>query len=642
MTITTISTALTTEVAPGQGNYALGITITNTGSVVTATAPAVYATTAVSNASVVNNGLISNTSKTVAGPFINNGTLDNAGTTSAVQFTNAGTVVNGGTITALGDSYGIASGSAVNMQGGGVLQNNAVIDGGVYGGAALNITNAGNIENNAINGDGLIMFSGGSLDNSGYIEGGQFGVEGIDQPLTITDSGTIFGSEAVYAQGSLNLIIDPGASFGGAVFEFLVGGAEMTLAGATRGFLDMGTSFTDFGEINFETGASWMLDGTSIDLAAGQTIAGFAAADTLVLESFTANTLDTTYVTGTGLELTDTAGNHITLDIAGNFSTSSFIVTANAEETSIDLAVCYLRGTKILTPAGEVPVESLNIGDAVITKFGGYRPIKWIGRQSFARPFIQNNFEQIPVRITAGALGHALPRRDLWISPGHSMLINNVLVLAKSLVNGITITQGYCPAQTDYFQLEFETHDCVLAEGAWSESYADTPGLRGQFHNVADFYARYPNHTEPAMQTLCAARPLDGTALEKALGPIAALAATGRKPGALQGYIDEIRQPGQLRGWARDDSNPELPVLLEILVRGRVIGTILACDHRPDLQAAGHGSGRSAFTFTSPIGLPSSPRDVQVRRAADGAWLPRSTTALCEAGENKPRPCRAA
>jgi hypothetical protein len=416
----------------------------------------------------------------------------------------------------------------------------------------------------------------------------------------------------------------------------------MTLAGATRGFLDMGTSFTDFGEINFETGASWMLDGTSIDLAAGQTIAGFAAADTLVLESFTANTLDTTYVTGTGLELTDTAGNHITLDIAGNFSTSSFIVTANAEETSIDLAVCYLRGTKILTPAGEVPVQSLNIGDAVITKFGGYRPVKWIGRQSYARPFIQNNFEQIPVRITAGALGENLPKGDLWISPGHSMLIGNVLVLAKSLVNGVTITQSHCPDPVDYFQIEFETHDCVLAEGAWSESYADTPGLRGQFHNLEDFYKRYPTHAEPATQTLCAARPLSGPALEKPLRPIAARAAGGITPGPLHGYIDEISATGRIRGWALDQTNPLLPVLLEILVRGRVIGTILACDHRPDLQAAGHGRGRCAFNFTSPLGLPTSPRDVQVRRTADGAWLPRSTPALCEAGENKPRPCWAA
>ncbi|WP_366520787.1 Hint domain-containing protein [Acidocella sp.] len=56
-----------------------------------------------------------------------------------------------------------------------------------------------------------------------------------------------------------------------------------------------------------------------------------------------------------------------------------------------------MRGTRIATPAGEIPIENLHIGDIVITRFGGYRRIKWIGRQSFARRFIQGNYDQMPV-----------------------------------------------------------------------------------------------------------------------------------------------------------------------------------------------------------------------------------------------------
>jgi hypothetical protein len=70
-------------------------------------------------------------------------------------------------------------------------------------------------------------------------------------------------------------------------------------------------------------------------------------------------------------------------------------------------------------------------------------------------------------------------------------------------------------------------------------------------------------------------------------------------------------------------------VLLEILLEGQVIGTVLACDYREDLLQAGFGQGRCSFTFVSPIklraGLLST---LQVRRAVDGAPVPVSRCIL--------------
>jgi hypothetical protein len=134
-------------------------------------------------------------------------------------------------------------------------------------------------------------------------------------------------------------------------------------------------------------------------------------------------------------------------------------------QINVDDPVCYLRGTHILIPSGERCVEDLKIGDAVVTRFGGLRAIKWIGRQSFAAEAIRGNLEQIPVHIRAGALGENLPVRDLYVSPGHSMLIGEVLVLAKSLVNGLTVKQEWIPEKAEYYQLELDRHDCVIAEG---------------------------------------------------------------------------------------------------------------------------------------------------------------------------------
>jgi hypothetical protein len=292
--------------------------------------------------------------------------------------------------------------------------------------------------------------------------------------------------------------------------------------------------------------------------------------------------------------------------------------------------LCCLRGTKILTPVGEVCVETLGIGDRLITRFHGIRPIKWMGRQSFGARFINANRDKLPVRIRADALGDQLPARDLFVSPAHAMLVDETLVLAKTLVNGVTITQDEVADECHYYQIEFETHDCVIAEGTWSESYADVEGVRGQFHNAAEFEGLYPDDRAPKEKSLCAARTDGGARLDAVLRPVVARAAAGLTPGPLRGSIDLVAEPGTVEGWAQDMDHPELPVLLEIVLGDDVIGTILACDYRLDLQVAGLGQGRCAFFFTGPVEIsPAAMRTLRVRRAADGAEIDMS--AECEA-----------
>jgi len=281
--------------------------------------------------------------------------------------------------------------------------------------------------------------------------------------------------------------------------------------------------------------------------------------------------------------------------------------------------LCYLHGTRIVTPTGAVAVEDLHIGDAVVTRFGAVQRIKWLGRQSYAPEFIEHNQTKWPVRIAAGALADGVTARDLYVSPGHSMLLGETLVLASKLVNGITVTQTRPVAELNYVQIELAGHDCVLAEGAWSETFADAPGLRAQFHNAAEFYALYPDEPLVEELRLCAKRPERGAALAAALRPVAARAVAGTIPGPLQGWV-ESAQDWRIQGWAIDLARPELPVLLEVLTGEKIIGTVLACEFREDLRQAGKGSGHCAFRFTPPFRLRGEP--LTIRRAADGAVLP--------------------
>jgi Hint domain len=155
---------------------------------------------------------------------------------------------------------------------------------------------------------------------------------------------------------------------------------------------------------------------------------------------------------------------------------------------------CYCRGTLIRTERGEVPVEDLAIGDLVLTISGHAQPIKWIGRRSYAGRFIADNPEVLPIVLRAGALAPETPARDLWLSPGHALVLDGVLVRAKYLINGMTIQQAHAVDQVDYFHIEFEAHEVILAEGTPAESYVECDNRQG-FQNAHEFAALYPEDT---------------------------------------------------------------------------------------------------------------------------------------------------
>jgi hypothetical protein len=157
---------------------------------------------------------------------------------------------------------------------------------------------------------------------------------------------------------------------------------------------------------------------------------------------------------------------------------------------------CYVAATMIATVAGERAVETLQIGDAVVTAAGETRVIRWIGRRSYTGRFLRANPALQPIRFRAGCLGEGLPRRDLLVSPDHAMFIDGMLIPARCLVNGVTITWDHRQERLDYFHLELDSHDVILAEGAPSETFLDD-NSRGVFQNANEFARLYPDAPPP-------------------------------------------------------------------------------------------------------------------------------------------------
>src|SRR5271170_154733 len=115
---------------------------------------------------------------------------------------------------------------------------------------------------------------------------------------------------------------------------------------------------------------------------------------------------------------------------------------------------CFLKGTTIRTAEGDRKVEDLAVGDLLPTVFGGIRPIQWIGRYPFKKSDPAKGWvrDVLPVRVARSALGPDIPHADLYVTKGHALLIDGVLVPVCNLVNGTTI--ALCDARA-FDELEF-------------------------------------------------------------------------------------------------------------------------------------------------------------------------------------------
>ena len=162
-------------------------------------------------------------------------------------------------------------------------------------------------------------------------------------------------------------------------------------------------------------------------------------------------------------------------------------------------AACYTKGTLIMTATGEVAVEDLSVGDQVMTVSGTLEPVIWLGNSTIHCERQLHKDKAYPVRIVKDAFGTNLPKRDLFLSPDHSVYIDGVMIPAYCLINGTTITQAQTETIVTYYHVELPQHQAILAEGLPAESYLETSEENRHFFtassaqsNVTKLDAQYP------------------------------------------------------------------------------------------------------------------------------------------------------
>jgi hypothetical protein len=229
------------------------------------------------------------------------------------------------------------------------------------------------------------------------------------------------------------------------------------------------------------------------------------------------STLTITHINGipvvAGDTVTLTTGQQVTLKADGtfditadndienvNFSYTAAIGGGNGVSdtafVTIETVPCFVVGTRIATPSGEVPVEALKPGDLVLTHDNGPQPLRWIGRRR-----VEATGAFAPIHIAANTFG---THRELLVSPQHRILIRDalaellfgetdVLIAAQDLVNDHSVRPVEGGA-VEYVHILFDAHQVVFSEGLATESFLPGPLTATSFDGktAAEILALFP------------------------------------------------------------------------------------------------------------------------------------------------------
>lgn len=175
------------------------------------------------------------------------------------------------------------------------------------------------------------------------------------------------------------------------------------------------------------------------------------------------------------------------------------------EVVDIVTVPCFAAGTMIRTPAGDVAIETLRVGELVMTLDGGPQPVRWIGSRKLTVADLEERPNLRPIRIKAGVLGKGVPTTDLVVSPQHRILVRSkiaqrlfgvdeVLVAVKQLllIDGIDVVANQ--DGIEYFHFLFDNHQVVISNGAETESLYTGPEALKSVGPVAqeEIFAIFP------------------------------------------------------------------------------------------------------------------------------------------------------
>lgn len=166
-----------------------------------------------------------------------------------------------------------------------------------------------------------------------------------------------------------------------------------------------------------------------------------------------------------------------------------------------DAFTALARGALLSTDRGTVAIEDILPGDKVKTVTNGFQTVKWRGSASIV-PNTRGQSQKMGqlIRFSADALGIGRPMPDLMLgpsarlyhrTPGIQQITGHdaAFVPAADFVDGINIIHVTPPTPVQVFQLAFDAHERIVANGVELDSY--NPGARHELGLRGDMLDLY-------------------------------------------------------------------------------------------------------------------------------------------------------
>lgn len=352
--------------------------------------------------------------------------------------------------------------------------------GGFGGGAGGGSDFGGGGGGAGLGADILIQQGGSLIIGAANVDAGtvQGGVGGTGASSNSGQNGSAFG-DGIFLQGTETIAMAPAASTITTITGVIADQTGSAGSGANAGsgaLLIDGAGTVDLAATNTFAGGLTLTSGTLVLSAAGAAgksaiTFGSGAAPVLAFATVDApnnkiagiDNGDTIHVTdlvtkspsakadGSGvlsIPYESNGGGTLQLNFDASDAGKLFLFESDGAsgtdivEASQSPPPCFRAGTRIMTDRGRVTVEALRTGDQVVTSAGISQPIVWIGHRRVDCVRHANPRQVWPVRISKGAFGPGMPRRNLWLSPDHAVFVDGVLIPIKYLVNGTTIADA--------------------------------------------------------------------------------------------------------------------------------------------------------------------------------------------------------
>ena len=165
---------------------------------------------------------------------------------------------------------------------------------------------------------------------------------------------------------------------------------------------------------------------------------------------------------------------------------------------------CFVSGTLIRTPDGEICVEELQRGDLVVTFDNGPQKLEWVGSVHLTRDDLINEPRLMPILLNWN-------HKVLRVSPQHRVLASGwnvemicgeseVLVTAKHMVgrNGVRRMKAeeIPAAGITYCHLMFAQHQIIYSDGIPTESFRPGPETKASMPEAwQEFRRLFPELT---------------------------------------------------------------------------------------------------------------------------------------------------